>query len=395
MVRTIGIIGAGPAGLVAATAASQSGLNVTVFERADGHRRVGGGIAIQNNGLRVLSAIGVLDGLRPRVYEIRNVVVESTAGKRLFGFDLSRSRAPFPWMAVLLRSDLQAHLASAAEGAGAKVLFDQAVVGVSVGTREASIRLASGVEHGFDVVIGADGIRSVARDSLGLPSRMRSAERAYLRGVSTAPAREEVFREIWGTDGRRFGLAPLAGNLTYFFCSIEIGTWSRILDTGSVDRWLASWEPYGPSVVTALAAVQDWHAVNYDDVREIRLRSWTRPPVFLVGDAAHAMTPDLGQGANSAMVDALILVRLLKDAEGRDQVVEVARRYERLRRRFVGRVQSASRAVSLISGTSGFAARFPRDLVLRLQDRLPLLKRQAMMLAAGHSRRENELLGSW
>jgi len=395
MVRTIGIIGAGPAGLVAATAASGLGFDVTVFERADPHRRVGGGIAIQSNGLRALSAIGVLDALRPRVREIRNVMIEAIGGKRLFGFDLSRSRAPFPWMAVLLRSDLQAQLASAAERAGAKILLDHVVVGVSVGTGGASIRLARGTEHDFDVVIGADGIRSVARDSLGLPSRMRSAERAYLRGVSSAPATEGVFREIWGPDGRRFGLAPLADNLTYFFCSIDIGTWSRVLETGSVARWLASWEQYGPSVVAALSGVQDWHAVNYDEVREIRLRSWTKPPVFLVGDAAHAMTPDLGQGANSAMVDALILVRLLKAAEGRDQVVEVARRYERLRRRFVGRVQTMSRAVSVMSGASGFAARSPRELVLRLQDRLPLVKRQAMMLAVGHSRRENELLESW
>src|SRR5207237_1916576 len=122
---------------------------------------------------------------------------------------------------------------------------------------------------------------------------LRCGGGACRRRVSGARATEGVCREIWGADGRRVGLAPRADNLTYFFCSIDIGTWSRVLETGSVARWLASWEQYGPSVVAALSGVQDWHAVNYDEVREIRLRSWTRPPVFLVVEAAHAMTPDL------------------------------------------------------------------------------------------------------
>jgi len=105
------------------------------------------------------------------------------------------------------------------------------------------------------------------------------------------------------------------------------------------------------------------------------------------------MTPDLGQGANCAMVDALILARLLHRAVDREESVEVVgARYEGLRRPFVRRIQAASRMASAMSGASGPVGRFARDAALRLQDELAPLKHQALMLAAGHNRKETDLL---
>jgi 2-polyprenyl-6-methoxyphenol hydroxylase-like FAD-dependent oxidoreductase len=93
-----------------------------------------------------------------------------------------------------------------------------------------------------------------------------------------------------------------------------------------------------------LGAVRDWSRVNYDEPVEVQARWWCRPPVFLVGDAAHAMTPYLGQGANSALVDALVLSRLLAaEFQGRGDLAAVGRRYQVVRRRFTRLLQTSSR----------------------------------------------------
>jgi len=89
--------------------------------------------------------------------------------------------------------------------------------------------------------------------------------------------------------------------------------WADIL-TKRLGPWIDSWQPYGTKVMTVLERVSDWHRVSYDEVHEIRPKQWSNPPVFLVGDAAHAMTPNYGQGANCAMVDALVLITLLARA---------------------------------------------------------------------------------
>ena len=138
-------------------------------------------------------------------------------------------------------------------------------------------------------------------------------------------------REIWLDDGRLFGIAPLAQGRTYFYCSAPYGQWHETArDVRAMDRRLARRAPRSGEI---LGAVPDWTRVSYDELREVTVRRWWRGGCFLLGDAAHAMAPNLGQGANSAMVDALVLVRLLYAAlDSGGSHDEAGRRYEAVRR---------------------------------------------------------------
>ncbi|GAC1400559.1 MAG: hypothetical protein NVSMB56_15640 [Pyrinomonadaceae bacterium] len=140
-----------------------------------------------------------------------------------------------------------------------------------------------------------------------------------------------------------------------------------------------------------LRAVTDWQRVNYNELYEIKAREWFRPPVFLVGDAAHAMTPNLGQGANSSMVDALVLMRMLARVEGQTNALEqVGREYTALRRPFVTEIQSAARqAGDLASKTSG-AAHLMRDGLFALTRNITALQKKTLRLLAGYNSREEE-----
>lgn len=389
----LAIVGGGPAGLVAAVAAQRRGLDATVFEQARDFQRIGGGIALQSNGLRVLDRLDILPSLRPHVRPLRTFTIERAGRGALFSIDVGALAIPHNQVAIVARYQLQHTLLGAVTAAGVPVFFDRRCEGATWENDRVVLRFPGTIERGFDAVLAADGVHSALRASATLPTRERMLGWAGLRGVVELPPAVDAVREIWAPDGRLFGIAPLPGARTYFYCSAPLGRWRDILREGRIPDWIDGWRAHGAELVTILQAVSDWQNVSYDEIREVRVRRWHRAPVFLVGDAAHAMAPNLGQGANSAMVDALILVHLLADAERAGIGLEqVGRRYQRLRRRFVTRIQTASRWGGRIPRWRSPAVRFLADAMLRTQDRLPWLKRRAALLGVGHHAKESPYL---
>jgi 2-polyprenyl-6-methoxyphenol hydroxylase-like FAD-dependent oxidoreductase len=384
MTPRFAIVGAGPAGLTAALAATKLGLNTTLFEEAPDFRRIGGGIALQSNGLRVLEALGLLDGFRPSLRFAQRGVVELPGGIRIAAFDGSQLKIPQPHIAVVLRYRLQEYLVSAVQQAGVSVHFGQRCTAARMHAERVVLEFADGAPQEFDGVVAADGVNSAVRDSLGLVARKLPTRRAYLRGVADIACEPDIMREIWGPDGHRFGICPLLDNQTYFFCSVAQGAWESIRDH-RLAAWIDSWANCGPDPVNILRAVRDWKRVSYDEPQEVALDCWYRAPCFFIGDAAHAMTPDLGQGANSAMVDALVLMQLLGRAVAeRDALESAGQAYDRLRRPFVLRIQGTSRRIGSMASWSSAPARLFRNLAMRATSKLGFLRRRTMFLGAGY-----------
>jgi 2-polyprenyl-6-methoxyphenol hydroxylase-like FAD-dependent oxidoreductase len=391
MSARVGIVGAGPAGLTCAIGAVMLGLDVAVFERADSFQRLGGGIALQSNGLRVLQKLELLSGLRPLIYPCSAFVLE-LGGKREIVSNYRTLNVPHSSFSVLLRYDLQECLLTAARQKEIPIFFGHRCVRAELRNKKAVLRFAGESDQDFDAVIGADGMHSSVRESLGWQGASKTAGEAYLRGVADTFTGESAVREIWGTDGRRFGMCPLLANKTYFYCSVPNGEWTNIL-TKRLRPWIDGWQVYGTKVITVLERVPDWNRVNYDEVHEIRLKQWSIPPVFLVGDAAHGMTPNYGQGANCAMVDALVLITLLARAfrDGSD-LKEAGRAYESIRRPFVNRIQSASARVGVLAKWRSPAARLFRDNLLLVISRIEALRRRELRLIAGYNPKEESFL---
>jgi 2-polyprenyl-6-methoxyphenol hydroxylase-like FAD-dependent oxidoreductase len=241
------------------------------------------------------------------------------------------------------------------------------VVGAS---RDGRLRIRrEGVEEerAFDLVIGADGVKSKIRGSGEFGTVVRSTGVHYLRGLTRAEAARE--EEAWTPAGIFGSFGVREG--TYFFCSAASPAVAEALRNRDLGALRAAWEVAYPASAAILAGVGSFDDLLINEVIEVRCRSFVDGRLVLLGDAAHAMSPNLGQGANSALVDAAALVDELR----RGEFAAALAAYDRRRRPAVTKVQDAAAAAAAISERTGLVFRWLRDRVLLPMAALGMEKR--------------------
>jgi 2-polyprenyl-6-methoxyphenol hydroxylase-like FAD-dependent oxidoreductase len=319
----VGIVGGGIGGLAAAIALSARGAEVRIFERAEDRRREGVALLLWANAMKALGSLGIYEAVRGRAAAIDITEVRNARGDLLCELPIcewSRSGS-VPTVAVR-RPDLVAALSRALPPdvvCRSAVLASFAVHGSTV-----VARFAGGDELELDLLIGADGLRSTVRTQLVEHAPPRPPHQRAWVGVARGVRgllRPGVTTATIGR-GPRFWAAPLDDDSAFWYATInDAGDGSDGVDR--LSRELAGW--HAP-IEDLLAATRD------DDV--VHTRIWDRPPadrwregpVTLLGDAAHAATPDLGQGACQAIESAAVLAACLERSA---TIAEGLRDYER------------------------------------------------------------------
>jgi 2-methyl-3-hydroxypyridine 5-carboxylic acid dioxygenase len=317
------IAGAGFSGLAAAAALLQRGWTVRVHEKAAELRQFGAGIVIWDNGLRVLEALGAAPDVfahssAPLFYETRlqNVSVskETMGGVR--------------WR-TMTRPHLYAALLGAAQRAGADIRVNSEVVAA---TTDGSVRLASGEVLKADLVVGADGVGSKVRDSLGFKQKRTKSRDGITRllvprkKAELGPGEWDNLIDFWNIKPRvlRILYTPCNENDLYlaFMAPRQDEQGSRV----PIDRdlWVENFPQLRPVIEEAAKL-----SGRYDGYETTVLDRWTAGKVALIGDAAHAMCPALAQGAGCGLMNAYSLATsvgtgknleaVLKDWEQRER----------------------------------------------------------------------------
>jgi 2-polyprenyl-6-methoxyphenol hydroxylase-like FAD-dependent oxidoreductase len=355
----IGIIGGGIGGLAAAAGLQRAGADVTVFERYDRPAVSGSGISLFGNGLAALAALGLADPAREIGAVPGALGFDSPAGQRRpDGRWLARlPRAATATVAVVHRADLHRILLDAL--APGTVRTGQEVRRVSPDGR--TVELAGDTEA-FDVVVAADGIRSRIRADWPGDPGVRPAGYVAWRGVTDRPV--DVSSGSGETVGRglRFGIAPLADGRVYWFAVVSQPVDAPVPDgPGVVAQRFAGWHP----PIGELIAATPPDVVKGLPIEELagRLPTFRRGRCVLLGDAAHAMTPNLGQGGNQALEDAATLAALLT---GRGSVEDALVGYDRLRRPRTQRIARQAGILGRVLQAGGPVSSRLRDTALRL-----------------------------
>ncbi|HEX8914647.1 MAG TPA: NAD(P)/FAD-dependent oxidoreductase [Humisphaera sp.] len=315
----IGIVGCGIAGTACALMLAGRGHRVTLFEQTPKVGPAGAGVLLQPSGQRVLAAMGLLGALAPTVEPIARLRAVDHRGRELVRLPYAEHRPGLTGMGVH-RGDLFTLLHGRLAAAGVRLVLYTRVDAVRDPDRRPTLVDHAGAAHGpFDLVVAADGGRSRLRKALGAGTCTHEYAYGALWCVSdVAPVRGELFQAARGTT-ELAGLLPVGGGRCSLFWGLHRGAVAATRRRGfkpwrdDVLRLMPAAEPVVDRVGTLEAAT----FVTYRHV--FVTRPW-RGNVVFIGDAAHAMSPHLGQGVNLALQDAEALAEAV-DAGGPPQAM--------------------------------------------------------------------------
>lgn len=328
------VIGAGVGGTSAALALQKLGHDVVVYDRMRENRPVGAALSLWSNGVKVLNWLG----LGPQVAALGGrmddmAYYDGHTGDELCRFSLApvttqTGQRPYP----VARADLQQLMMDAV--GPANIHLGRQLVGVSDDGETVTATFADGTTDTADLLIGADGARSLVRDYVTEPTGIRP-ERMYsgyvnYNGLVAADERIGPLDQ-WTTyvgDGKRCAVMPVAGDRFYFFVDVP-GPSGVVEDRMSaLEAAFGSWG--APGVRALLDGIDADESLNRVEIWDIDpFDTWVRGRVAILGDAAHNTAPDIGQGACSALEDSFALGIVF--ATSTLGVEDALKRYERIR----------------------------------------------------------------
>lgn len=336
------IVGGGIGGVTAAHALLRHGIDAQIYEQAPALTEVGAGLALQPNGVRMLRRLGFESDIQRWGAQWTDPQYRHADG-RLIAPMWPPSWAGNVEVYGVHRADLLQMLvaripASIVHTAHVCTGFEQDDV-------QARLTFANGVQVEADVVVGADGIHSTLRQYVTPPSPPIPSGWVAYRGVVPA-ARVEWPRGAmrnWLGPGKHFLVYPVrAGELINYVGFVPSDeetkeSWSAPGDPTRLAREFAGWDPLVGAILEAVESCFWWGLYDREP-----LPIWTRGRLTLLGDAAHPMLPHVGQGANQAIEDAVVLAALLSRTDAAS-APHALRTYELLRREWTARVQRSAR----------------------------------------------------
>jgi salicylate hydroxylase len=385
------IAGAGIGGLCTAIGLARTGWQISLFEKAKFLDEAGAGLQLSPNAAAILQKLGVIDrlarfALRPKAIAIRRA--RDGAMLALLPLEDAERRWGAPYL-VAHRADLQrALLEAAAREPGISLTAGTAVGGFVSGAHSISVSISKRAEVSKvegDCLIGADGVRSFVRQSLGLGGARfarKTAWRALVEPSRVPAAMRGEETSLWLGRGAHLVHYPLRGGgiinavaiVDEDFHAGEENFWSSPGDACILETRFRGWSKAARELLHAAPEWRKWPLFECGP-----LENWACGRVALIGDAAHAMLPFLAQGAAQAIEDASALAAALN--QGKDIEANL-RAYQRTRLARATRVQNESRRQGALYHLSGPAA-FVRDTALRALSGPRMLARYDWLYGGG------------
>lgn len=352
----IAIVGGGIGGLTTALALLQNGQEVTIYESAPEIKPVGAGIVMANNAMQVFNKLGIREKIENAGCKISNIKITDAQLKTISSVDLSTFESKYGVHNVAIhRGDLQNILADA-------VGFQN----IQLSKRLLTIEQGDDFKLTFDdntsvnaaVVIAADGIKSTVRNQLFGTGTLRDSKQRCWRGVSefdgTSKYEHEAF-EAWGK-GKRFGFVKISDKKVYWFTVINE---ALMKNNSNLSELFKEFHPEILKIISETPQDQ----IIFSDILDLQpIQQWQKGKVCLIGDAAHATTPNMGQGACQAVEDAYVIGKLFGQGKSAE---EVFAQYEKLRMAKAHYIVNTSWRIGKVAHFENSLAIWLRNLLVR------------------------------
>lgn len=355
--KRIAIIGAGIGGLTTALAFKQKGFDVTVYESAAEIKPVGAGIGIANNAMQVFKKLGIHKKIENAGVKVSSMNITDENLRPLSVMDLNEFEIKYGVCNVSIhRAVLQNILAE-------EIGFEN----IKLSKRLLKIEQSDSVKLSFedssivtaDVVIAADGIKSVVRNQLFDPSQIRDTNQICWRGVSKTVLKNHYKNkaiEAWGK-GKRFGFVQINNQDTY---------WYAVINESLVNQHQNDlhdlFKDFNNDVINIIENTSEDTVIKNRILDLKPIHKWYHKKVCLLGDAAHATTPNLGQGACQAIEDAYALAELYNPEKSIETVFE---EYQNLRIKKAHKIVNSSWQVGKMAHIENDIAIYFRNLLMR------------------------------
>jgi 2-polyprenyl-6-methoxyphenol hydroxylase-like FAD-dependent oxidoreductase len=305
------IVGGGVAGLALAIALRQRGCQPDLIERASGWTVEGASLYLVGNGARALHALGLADDVRRRAYAIRTQTFCNHRGTQLAEIDVAEFWEGCGPCLGLIRAGL--HQALVERVGGLTVRHGLTVASLEQHTEAVTVRFSDGAVKTYDFVVGADGLRSTIRRQIIGNAAPRFCGQVGWRFRAPRPAAITGWTVFLGPR-TTFLFVPIADDQVYCYADLRTDRPTDDPPEGRLERLRGLFAGFARPVGATVAELDPDVPIHFSPIEEVRGQHWGHGHVALIGDAAHAMSPNMASGAALALEDAVVLASLLTQA---------------------------------------------------------------------------------
>lgn len=375
----IGIVGFGMAGGMSALLLARDGHHVTLLEQAPRLAAFGAGVILQPSGQAVLAKLGMLDRVVARATPLEELYARQVDGRELIRTRYSDFESGARAYGVH-RGVLFGAVREAVEAEAVEIRLSCDVASREVQPDGVYLIDTIGHRHGpFDFVMCGDGSRSRLRAAFGFRAHVTEYSHGTLWVI--APGREVTGRLLQVVHGSRrlFGLLPLGDGLSTLYWGLPVREFAH-LRTRGLDALKHDILAYAPEAAEMLDFLHDFDQLLLTTYRHVWMPRWFDRQTLFLGDAAHAMSPHLGQGINLAMLDAMCFAACLRTATDPPAAF---RTFRQLRRRHVRYYALVTWLLSPFFQSDWPVLSWGRDWALPLLPRVPWVKQHMILTVSG------------
>lgn len=337
---TISIIGAGIGGLTLGNILKQHQYDFTIYESAPEIKPVGAGIMMAVNAMQVFDQLGLKEKIEKAGNKIHRIVIANESLQPISKTEILELEAQYNSCNVAIhRAELQKILAENLSPDSIKLNHSLQKIEKK---ENYILNFENGNQFESQIVFGADGIKSPIRNQILKTGTIRNSGQKCWRGVLDFDLPEKYHQEafeMWGK-GKRFGFVKISDRKVYWYACINEKSFGRYLEIAEI------FNDFDPLVLQLIEATANENIICNTISDLAPIPKWYSESLCLIGDAAHATTPNMGQGACQAIEDAYIIGKLLEKNQDFNVVFEA---FQSIRRKKVDYIVNTSRSIGKVS----------------------------------------------